>query len=275
MMGLGLGSYYQEFRRFQLYQPYPYFLHIYQNLSQALTENLSALIKLYPHKKRVLVFIGQSPFEKLIIHQVQNMGCTLKTMSTSDEINLNELQEFDPGVIVYAEDHALKGESYHKLVNYADQFKRVGLLSWSHFIQATNSTQFSYHIRIIPKHVSRYIAYCSERIETQPGGMIYDFWSMVNYPELNAKNSVDITQIINELDRRQFKIWTSTQSESPYHLLVQYLGETHFLSENLKYFGPQIRLIDWRELNLLPEECVWSGISLEEWNSGVWFILEL
>lgn len=274
MIWSNLGSYYQEFRRFQQHQPYPYFMHIYQTLSQAITESLGSLIKLYPHKKRVFLFLGQSPFEKYIINQVQSMGCLIKTKSILEAFDLNEFQEFDPGVIVYAEDHALKGDFFDQLGSYQAQLNRVGVLSWSHFLQATGSTLYNYHVRIIPKQESRFVAYCSERIETQPGNMIYDNWIPVHYNEVKNNEPIEINKLINELQQRQFKIWTSYEQRQPFHLLIQYLGELSFLNEHIKQIGSQVRPIQWQELNLLPDECLWGGITLQEWKTGSWFIFQ-
>lgn len=273
MLGWGIGTYYHEFRRFQKYQPYPYFLHLYQNLSQALSDSLTSLIKLYPHKKRMLLLCGLSPFEKMLIQQAQNLGCQVKTISYLSEMNLKDVQVFDPGVIVFAHDHALTGESFLGLASVNIELLRVGVLSWSHYIQATEQTQFNYHIRVIPKHPQRFVAYCSERIETPPSAVIYDLWNEVIYPPLQFKQPIDLNSLVQDLEQKQFKVWTRMQTETPYHLLLQYLGEDNDLKVQMQYYANQLTRINWQELNLLPSECLWSGISLEDWQQGAWLVM--
>lgn len=146
-MLLGQGSYYKTLQSIKDegqalgWSPQNQNLGLYLSLPQAIFESFLLLQKVFSHKKKVVLFNGASPYQKIIQAWCLSRGIETEVFLWSRvEQDISEALLKDPGVFVLPFDHAVSGEHLPTELLELLKGKRLGVLTWAHHHYLTMPT---------------------------------------------------------------------------------------------------------------------------------------
>lgn len=236
-----------------------------------IAEALIGLGQIFRQKKRVILIGGASYLQKYLQNLLASLSFDTKTVSWTalDEFQ-RVIDDWDPGVVLCPREHIVTTEPILPGVRKRVAGKRMGLISWSHYLGLDSNTNLSpYEVQFTPMLDGLVFCQSGLRYEFSPAvtdytsfplkidqeSRSYDF-----FPGLSQVRPRSLTELSIHLDRIKqefgFTPLDGVHTDQVTHHVAGF-GDSDLLAASFKAGQTEFKLVSLCQLGLRPLDVAW------------------